>query len=388
MRRRGTPSAAVLLAAALAAGLAAAVPAAPAAAATVDTDTWYALVNRHSGKALDVYERATADDAPIVQWERNDGAWQQWRLVPLDGGGDPPPSGSEPYRDAGHVTGDVGVHDPEVVRRPDGSYLLAHTAPNVALKTSTDRVHWTNAGVAFPDGAPWTTEYTDGDPNLWAPDISYHNGQYYLYYSASTFGQNRSAIFLATSPTGEADSWTHQGLVVESDTADDFNAIDPSLLVDDQGRWWLAFGSFWSGIHTVALDPSTGLRGGDAMHHLAGRGGGAIEAPTLVARDGYYYLYASFGQCCQGADSTYRVVVGRGTNPTGPFYDRDGVAMTDGGGTEILAGHGEVHGPGHQTVLADGDGDVLFYHYYTPSDDAVLGINRLRYDEAGWPYLS
>jgi arabinan endo-1,5-alpha-L-arabinosidase len=95
----------------------------------------------------------------------------------------------------------------------------------------------------------------------------------------------------------------------------------------------------------------------------------------------------SFDLCCRGAASTYRVLVGRSTSVTGPYADRNGVPMTSGGGTEVLAGHGSVHGPGHQAVLADSDGDLLVYHYYGDNGAARLGINRLTYDPAGWPVL-
>jgi arabinan endo-1,5-alpha-L-arabinosidase len=287
----------------------------------------------------------------------------------------------------GRVTGDVGVHDPSVVKRADGSYLVAHTGNNIALKTSTDRTAFRNAGSVFPGGASWTTTYTGGSRNLWAPDLSYRNGRYHLYYSASTFGSNRSAIFLATSPSGNSGTWTNQGLVIESRTSDNFNAIDPDLVVDDQGRWWLSFGSFWSGIKMVALDPATGKRSDSTIRSIAGRGGGAIEAPNIVKRGSYYYLFVSFDRCCQGAASTYRVMVGRSTSVTGPYTDRNGVAMTSGGGTEILAGQGSIHGPGHQDVLADADGDVLIYHYYADNGASLLGINLLALDSAQWPYL-
>jgi arabinan endo-1,5-alpha-L-arabinosidase len=287
----------------------------------------------------------------------------------------------------GRVTGDITVHDPSVVKRTDGSYLVAHTGDNIALKTSTDRTAFRNAGTVFPGGAPWTTTYTGGSRNLWAPDLSYRNGQYFLYYAASTFGSNRSAIFLATSSSGNSGTWTNQGLVMESRTSDNFNAIDPDLVVDDQGRWWLSFGSFWSGIKQIALNPSTGKRLDSTVRSIAGRGGGAIEAPNVIKRGSYYYLFVSFDLCCRGASSTYRVMVGRSSSVTGPYTDRNGVAMTSGGGTEILAGQGSIHGPGGQDLLADNDGDLLIYHYYADNGTALLGINLLGIDSSGWPYL-
>jgi arabinan endo-1,5-alpha-L-arabinosidase len=206
-----------------------------------------------------------------------------------------------------------------------------------------------------------------------------------MYYSASSFGSNRSAIFLATSPSGNSGTWTHRGLIIESRTSDNWNAIDGNLIVDDQGRWWLNFGSFWSGIKMIELNPSTGMRLNSTFLSIAGRGGGAIEAPFIFKRGSYYYQYVSFDRCCQGASSTYRVMVGRSTSVTGPYHDRNGVNMNSGGGTEILASHGRIHGPGHQAVLADTDGDFLVYHYYADNGVSLLGINRLVYDSAGWP---
>lgn len=459
--------AAVLLSAALG-GVAAPQP---ASAAAVDPNTYYVLVNRNSGKALDLFNKATNDGARISQWSRNDGAWQQWQFVDsgggyyrvrsrhsgkvlqFDGGSTADGAGlvqwadqnstaqqfrladstggyarlisrasgkavdvanfstadganvvqwtdlngtnqqwqlvpiATAYPNPGTVTGATTVHDPSIVKRPTGGYLLAHTGDNIVLKTSPDRVAFASAGTAFPSGAPWTTAYTGGARSLWAPDLSYHNGQYYMYYAASTFGSNHSAIFLATSATGAAGAWTNQGLVIETRTSDNFNAIDPNLIVDDQGRWWLSFGSFWSGIKLVQLDPATGRRSDTTIRSIAGRNGGAIEAPFMVKRGSFYYLYVSFDLCCQGASSTYRVMAGRSSSPTGPFTDRNGVAMTSGGGTQILAGHGSIHGPGHEAVLADSDGDILVYHYYNDNGTALLGINRLGYDSAGWPYV-
>jgi arabinan endo-1,5-alpha-L-arabinosidase len=288
----------------------------------------------------------------------------------------------------GIVTGDTTVHDPEITKTPSGSYLLVHTGPGLTIKTSTDRTAWRNAGRVFPNGASWTNTYRGSNQDLWAPDITYVNGQYYLYYSASSFGSNRSAIFLATSSTGASGSWTHRGLVIESRTSDNWNAIDPNLVIAN-GRWYLSFGSFWSGIKQIDINPGNGLRSGSALRSIAGRGGGAIEAPTIHQRGSYYYLFVSFDRCCNGAASTYRVMVGRGTSPTGPFTDRNGVNMNNGGGTQILASQRNigVNGPGHQAMLADSDADVMFYHYYNSSGSPRLGINLVGYDSAGWPYI-
>jgi len=298
--------------------------------------------------------------------------------------------GQAAFPDPGRVTGSTGVHDPSVVKTQSGLYIVAATGNNLVLKTSQDRIAWRSAGVVWPNGAPWTLSYTGGSAALWAPDISFHNGQYYLYYAASTFGSQHSAIFLATSPTGAAGSWTDRGLVVESSTAVDYNAIDPNLVVDAQQQWWLSFGSFWTGIKLIRLDPTTGKRSTSdtAVRALARRPttDDAIEAPFVFRHGNQYYLFVSFDLCCRGAQSTYRVMVGRSSSITGPYVDRSGVAMTAGGGTEILAGHGAIHGPGHEAVLTDADGDVLVYHYYADSGASFLGINKLGWDSAGWPF--
>lgn len=303
------------------------------------------------------------------------------------------PPGSPPasYPNPIPLSGSTGAHDPTVVKAANGTYIVATTGNNLPLKTSTNRVSWQNAGVVWPGGAPWTTTYTGGGANLWAPDLSFHNGQYYLYYSASTFGSQRSAIFLATSPTAASGSWTNRGLVIESSNAVNYNAIDPNLIVDAAGQWWLTFGSFWTGIKQIRIDPATGKRSTSdtAVRSVSRRttAGGAVEAPSLYRRGGYYYLFVSFDLCCRGAQSTYRIMVGRSTSINGPYVDRNGVAMTSGGGTQILAAHGSIHGPGHQAVLNDNGAEVLFYHYYADNGASFLGINRLGWDASGWPYV-
>lgn len=299
------------------------------------------------------------------------------------------PAVAADYPMPGRVTGDVAAHDPSMVRR-GSDYLLTSTHGGIETRTSTDRTHFERNGSAFGTVPEWVHEYnSSGD--VWAPDISFHAGRYWMYYSASSFGSNHSAIGLATSTSGDPGTWQDEGIVYSTDSGDDHNAIDPNLLVDDSGRWWLSFGSFWSGIRMIRLDPDTGKRHGadGTLHHLANgpAGSHAVEAPAIVRHGGHYYLFVSFGQCCQGTDSTYRVMVGRATSPTGPYTDRSGTPMLENGGTEVLGSHDNVIGPGGQSVLEDGSDDLLVYHYYDADQQGAtrLGINTLEWDEQGWP---
>ncbi|WP_026448976.1 arabinan endo-1,5-alpha-L-arabinosidase [Actinopolyspora mortivallis] len=299
------------------------------------------------------------------------------------------PASAADYPMPGAVSGDLAAHDPSMLSR-DSGYLLMSTGGGIETRTSTDRVRFERDGDAFAEVPDWVYDYnSSGD--IWAPDISFHNGRYWLYYAASTFGTNDSAIGLATSTSGDPGTWRDQGIVYATDSGDDHNAIDPNLLVDASGRWWLSFGSFWSGIRMIRIDPDTGHRhdGDRTLYHLANgpAGSDAVEAPAIIRHGDYYYLFVSFGQCCQGTDSTYRVMVGRSTSPTGPYTDRSGTPMLRNGGTEILASHDNVIGPGGQSILRDGDERLLVYHYYDADADGAhtLGINLLEWDQQGWP---
>jgi arabinan endo-1,5-alpha-L-arabinosidase len=295
------------------------------------------------------------------------------------------------YPNPGVVTGDTSVHDPSMVRAADGSYLLFSTGGGIQIRTSTNRINFTADGFVLPSGATWATAY-GGSTDLWAPDVSFHNGVYWLYYAVSTFGSNHSAIGLATSTTAEPGSWTDQGLVYSSQRTSNYNAIDPGLVVDSSGKWWLSLGSFWSGIKMIQINPATGkqLASNTTRYSIAERPSpDAEEASYIYPHDGYYYLFVSFDYCCRGVNSTYRIMVGRSAIITGPYVDEAGTAMTAGGGTQILAAHGNVVGPGGESIMHDADGDLLAYHYYAANLNGTpeLGINLLGWTSAGWPYV-
>ena len=144
------------------------------------------------------------------------------------------------------------------------------------------------------------------------------------------------------------------------------------------------------------IDASTGmLDSADSnVHHLADRSAGpdntsAIEAPFIFQRHGKWYLFVSFDQCCQGVSSTYNVRVGRSDALTGPYVDRDGVPLTQGGGTLILSEYGQWKGPGHNGMLVEDGVYWMVYHAY---DAQVVGTPKLRieslsWDAGGWPSL-
>jgi arabinan endo-1,5-alpha-L-arabinosidase len=166
--------------------------------------------------------------------------------------------------------------------------------------------------------------------------------------------------------------------------------------VDEQGQPWLVFGSYWSGIQLRKLDSVTGKPDPDdptvyplAQRPAAGPGGTAIEAPFLLRRNGFYYLFASFDACCRGIQSTYNVRVGRAPAITGPYVDRAGTPLLEGGGTLLLQAYDRWRGPGHNGIYREGKTDWFVYHAY---DARQAGISKLRieslgWDAAGWPYL-
>ncbi|HEX8383238.1 MAG TPA: family 43 glycosylhydrolase [Sphingomonas sp.] len=294
------------------------------------------------------------------------------------------------------------VHDPAILK-DNGTYYLFATGNNgdaeglLALRTSTDLAAWRFRGASFRQLPAWTAEAVPNAAGMWAPDIVRHGNEYRLYYSVSTFGSNRSAIGLATASAldagAPATNWVDKGPVIRSSPADDYNAIDSMVFIDAEGRSWMVFGSFFSGIKLIGLDPATGLRlAGDPVRPLAARPSpGAVEAPFVVRRGGFYYLFVSFDFCCQGARSSYNTVVGRASSPTGPYMDRDGRAMMNGGGTPVLAsGQGEggrFVGRGHVAILDEGDAQHIVYHAYDTQRNGVptLQIQRLAWDAAGWP---
>ncbi|HXT34965.1 MAG TPA: arabinan endo-1,5-alpha-L-arabinosidase [Chloroflexota bacterium] len=312
-------------------------------------------------------------------------------------------SGAVPSGRADDMSGYTFVHDPSMIKEGHTYYLFSTGDPagvigngNAQIRTSTDLRHWRYRGTVFQTIPGWVIDAVGEIPNLWAPDISYYHGLYHLYYAGSTFGTSNSVIGLATNKTLDLASpayhWVDRGLVIRSTTNDDWNAIDPNLALDAHGNPWLAFGSFWSGIKLIALDPATGKPAGSryTLHALAYRpGSNAVEAPFIVYRYPYYYLFVSFDHCCEGVASTYRIIVGRASQITGPYLDRAGRRLDQGGGTQLLASNGYERGPGGQSVTWDGAAYLLVYHYYDGRDsgNAKVQVRKMSWTPDGWPRL-
>ena len=301
----------------------------------------------------------------------------------------------------GQSKGDIRqVHDPSIIKEGNTYYVFS-TRAGIAIRCSKDLIQWQLCGDVFAHLPEWAVKDVPGLRGLWAPDVSYFNGRYYLYYSASTFGSNHSSIGLATNETLDSSSnkyrWVDQGKVIGSNIDDDWNAIDPNVVFDEHNQPWLAFGSFWGGIKLRKLEQATGkLSSQDQnLYSLASRprtssSPGAIEAPNIIRKNGYYYLFVSFDLCCRGANSTYNIRVGRARRLTGPYIDRSGKAMIDGGGTLVVGGAGRWAGPGHCAVLQEREGDHLVYHAYDTEWRGVptLRISTLHWDSEGWPAVS
>ena len=305
------------------------------------------------------------------------------------------------------------THDPSIAKEGGTYYVFATgKAPDggqFAVRCSKDLIDWMHCGHVFTEIPEWIRELSPRTRELWAPDISYFHGAYHLYYAYSVFGANTSGIALATNLTLDATSpryaWKDEGLVLESTETDDFNAIDPNIVLDEKGQPWLSFGSFWSGIKMRRINAATGkLAASDpTLYALASRtkpenaeppkpglpaNWEAIEAPFIVRHGGFYYLFVSFDLCCRGIHSTYRIMVGRSHKVTGPYVDADNKAMLSGGGMQLLAGNARWLGPGGESILQKAGGDVMVFHAYdAQTGRPALQVSTITWN-GGWPHVA
>ncbi|NUB93401.1 family 43 glycosylhydrolase [Haloterrigena sp. SYSU A121-1] len=285
--------------------------------------------------------------------------------------------------------GPVGFGDVTVIQAGDGTYYAYGTeTPEdiVPIATSDDLVNWTYIDSAFDSYPDWRD---DPDAGVWAPDINYYNGQYYLYYSYSTWGsQDNPGIGVALSDTPDG-PFEDQGPVFRAEDLGMTNCIDSEFRVVD-GTPYIVWGSFY-GFYGVELTS-------DGMDYVPGTtfhlAGDDREGPMVIEENGYYYLFYSTGHCCEGYDSTYEIEVGRSESFFGPYYNQNGTDLRDlnehRSGVSVLNGTDEFTGPGHNTAIRDENGDWwMLYHVEATADreDRTMMIDRIQWED-DWPVIA
>jgi arabinan endo-1,5-alpha-L-arabinosidase len=292
------------------------------------------------------------------------------------------------------ATGDTGAHDPSAVTMFGSSnFIYFATGQGIVSRRSNDMINWVDAPPVFATPPAWTETAVPGFTGFfWAPDVSYFDGLYHMYYAVSTFGSQVSAIGMATNVTMNPSSfqydWVDQGPVIQSTTGNDYNAIDPSVLADTNGSVWMSLGSYNDGIYVAQINPTTGMRENSTLTRIADNS--SIEASYLYQHNGYYYLFVNFGSCCMGVDSTYNIRVGRSTSITGPYFDENGVPMVSGGGTLLLGSEGRYIGPGQVGIMDDNNQYWMSYHYYDGDNDGTptFALEQMYWSADNWPTLT
>lgn len=348
---------------------------------------YYSFINVNSGKALDLYNFDTSDGANVDQWAYTGNKAQLWQLkktaniesTPYD------PSTTNGSTDHWNLSGDLGTHDPSLAYENGTWWEFATSDTGIAVKYSRDALNWVNGVSIFSRGLSWWRQYVPNNDglNVWAPDVKFYNGKPWMYYTISTFGSNTSAIGLATATSIAKGDWQDKGMVIHTTAGRDrYNALDPDLVIAKDGSPWLVFGSWFSGIKLTQLNPET-MKPMGAIYNLAARSGG-IEAPNIIYRKGYYYLFVSVGVCCKGVNSTYQIAYGRSKNITGPYVTKSGRKMLDGHAEIFDSGNNRWVGPGGQDIL---NTDVIIRHAYDAKDKGIakMLISRLNWDSQGWP---
>ncbi len=290
---------------------------------------------------------------------------------------------------------DIRTHDPSTLIACDGEYWIFHTGRGIPSWRSKDLVTWQEGPRVFEQSPAWVAQAVPENRNstFWAPDIIKAGDRYLLYYSVSSFGKKVSAIALATNATLDPASpnfkWRDEGIIVRSGTDTNYNAIDPALFRDRDGKLWMTFGSFWTGLKLIELDPVTGKRLAPDTPPRALAHDRAIEAVFLHRRGEHYYLFINHGTCCRGINSTYHIRVGRSTAIAGPYVDRDGRKLLEGGGTVLLESEGPFIGPGHPGITAIDGREWFSCHFYdaTQNGRPTYALRPLTWDADGWPVV-
>ncbi len=301
------------------------------------------------------------------------------------------------------------VHDP-VMAYEDSTYYIYSTGMGIQQMTSKDRRTWTVRPEPLMTVMPqWTGDSVPGfTHHVWAPDVIRWHGRWWLSYSCSTFGKNGSAIGLLSNRKLSFPLWHDEGCIVTSrEGRDEWNAIDPNFVIDDQDQPWLVWGSFWDGIQLARLDTTMHMAKGEKPRTIARRyspgnknrmdnptskyaGTNAIEAPFIMKHGGWYYLFVSWDYCCMGSKSTYRVAVGRSRTVDGPYLDREGRDMREGGGTLLIEGDKQrFEAIGHCAAYHMNGEDVYISHGYSTEHKgaAILVQRKIEWTQDGWPVI-
>jgi arabinan endo-1,5-alpha-L-arabinosidase len=307
---------------------------------------------------------------------------------------------------ANEITEKIRAHDPVLIVQDDTFYLFS-TGMGISVWSSKDMEHWQREESVFISAPEWTTDaIPEFRGHMWAPDIFYYNDLFYLYYSVSSFGRNNSFIGVVTNKTLHPESpdfqWIDHGPVIQSIPGRDlWNAIDPNVIIDKDQIPWMTFGSFWAGIKLFRLNEElTAPSEPQQWHTIAARerdfntddhraGNAAIEAPFIFQKGKYYYLFVSYDHCCRGISSTYKIMVGRSENITGPYLDKDGTDMAFGGASLVLEGNEDWPGVGHNAAYTFNGKDFLIFHGYDAHDEgrSKLLIREILWDEEDWPVV-
>jgi arabinan endo-1,5-alpha-L-arabinosidase len=273
------------------------------------------------------------------------------------------------------LDGQIQIHDPSTVVLCDGQFYTYGTG---------------GSSLVSEDGWAWSRGAAPSRRGM-APDLIHVGDRYFMYVARNVGAQPRADINLIWSKSLDPNSpdykWEEGGVVASSDGAEDCNAIDPGALLDpNDGRLWLVYGSYFGYIRLVELNPRTGqrLNVNDTPVDLAIN----CEASILIHHEGWYYLLATHGSCCRGAESGYNIRMGRARKVTGPYLDHTGLDMIMGGGS-LFAGSTSRHiAPGHFGLLDLGDGVQKFSCHYEADLDrggaSVLDIRPLLWKD-GWP---
>ena len=317
-------------------------------------------------------------------------------IVPMTAAGQP-----HRFQQKDFQTDTPMVHDP-VMAYEDSTWHIFATGMGIQHMTSKDRKTWT---VGFTH-------------HVWAPDVIKWHDRWWLAYSCSTFGRNGSAIGLLSTRSLAFGLWDDMGCIVTSrEGRDNWNAIDPNFVIDDQDQPWLVWGSFWDGIQLARLDTTMHIAKGEKPRTIARRynladpeaknalpvnpnppknptsdfaGPNAIEAPFIFKHDGWYYLFVSWDYCCQGAKSTYRVAVGRSKSVEGPYLDREGRDMCYGGGNLFIEGDKKAfEAAGHCAAYTFDGQDIFICHGYSIAHQgaSILIQRPITWTSDGWPTL-